>query len=156
MSCRHELRAWKNRRRSTPARFASRTLTHLLKRGDVMQRGKVVAPRAIRGIGPELSLPSDASGPERRQALAGWIVANANPLPARVMVNRVWHYHFGQGLVRTPSDFGFNGDRPSHPELLDWLAAEFRANGGHLKPLHRLIVLSQNLSPVEPNRTRKG
>ena len=58
------------------------------------------------------------------------------------MVNRVWHYHFGQGLVRTPSDLGFNGDRPSHPELLDWLAAEFLANGGRLKPIHRAIVLS--------------
>ena len=58
------------------------------------------------------------------------------------MVNRVWHWHFGQGLLRTPSDFGFNGDRPSHPELLDWLAKEYQANGWRLKPLHRLIVLS--------------
>jgi hypothetical protein len=58
------------------------------------------------------------------------------------MVNRLWHYHFGAGLVRTPSDFGYNGDRPSHPQLLDWLAAEFQANGGRLKPLHKLIVLS--------------
>jgi hypothetical protein len=80
---------------------------------------------------------------DRRRALAAWIADPANPLPDRVMVNRVWHYHFGAGLVRTPSDFGFNGDRPSHPELLDWLAAEFRANGGRLKPIHRLIVLSR-------------
>jgi hypothetical protein len=58
------------------------------------------------------------------------------------MVNRLWHYHFGQGIVRTPSDFGYNGDRPAHPELLDWLAAEFQANGWRLKPLHKLIVLS--------------
>ena len=58
------------------------------------------------------------------------------------MVNRVWQYHFGQGMVATPSDFGFNGDRPSHPELLDWLAAEYIANGWRLKPIHRLIVLS--------------
>src|SRR5262249_36865921 len=63
-------------------------------------------------------------------------------LPARVMVNRLWHYHFGEGLVRTPSDFGFNGGRPSHPELLDWLAAELLATGGRLKPLHPMIVLS--------------
>jgi hypothetical protein len=58
------------------------------------------------------------------------------------MINRVWHWHFGRGIVRTPSDFGFNGDRPSHPELLDWLAAEYQSNGWRLKPLHRLIVLS--------------
>ena len=75
-------------------------------------------------------------------ALADWIASPENPLPARVMVNRVWHWHFGQGIVRTPSDFGFNGDRPSHPELLDWLAAEYQSNGWKLKPLHRLIVLS--------------
>ena len=117
--------------------------TYLLQRGDVMQRGEPVAPAAIAGIGPALSLSASSTDPERRRALADWIADPANPLPARVMVNRVWHYHFGRGLVRTPSDFGFNGDRPSHPELLDWLAAEFRANGGRLKPLHRLIVLSR-------------
>jgi hypothetical protein len=117
--------------------------TYLLKRGDVMQRGEPVAPAAIAGIGPALHLSASSTDPERRRALADWIADPANPLPARVMANRVWHYHFGRGLVRTPSDFGFNGDRPSHPELLDWLAAEFEANGGHLKPLHRLIVLSR-------------
>ena len=84
----------------------------------------------------------DATEAERRLALADWIASPDNPLPARVMVNRVWHYHFGQGIVRTPSDFGYNGDRPSHPELLDWLASEYQAGGWRLKPLHRLIVLS--------------
>ncbi|MGH9676468.1 MAG: DUF1553 domain-containing protein, partial [Candidatus Acidiferrum sp.] len=87
--------------------------------------------------------PRDARESARRVALADWIADSENPLPARVMVNRVWHYHFGAGLVRTPSDFGVNGDRPSHPELLDWLASEYLANGGRLKPLHRLIVLSR-------------
>ena len=61
---------------------------------------------------------------------------------ARVMVNRLWHYHFGQGLIKTPNDFGFNGGHPSHPKLLDWLAAEFRTSGWSLKAMHRLIVSS--------------
>src|SRR5205085_10948621 len=68
-----------------------------------------------------------------------------------------WHFHFGQGLVRTPSDFGRNGDRPVLPELLDWLAAEFRDNGGRLKPIHRLIVLSKTYrqsSRIDPEKTK--
>src|SRR5262249_17729868 len=68
--------------------------------------------------------------------------APENPLFARVGINRVWHYHFGTGLVETPNDFGFNGGRPSHPELLDWLAAEFTARKYSLKEMHRLIVTS--------------
>ena len=79
---------------------------------------------------------------DRRLALAEWITHPENPLTRRVIVNRLWHHHFGQGIVATPSDFGLGGDRPSHPELLDWLAGEFQRNGWHLKPLHRLIVTS--------------
>jgi hypothetical protein len=93
-------------------------------------------------VAPTFVLKPDATESERRLNLANWIASSENPLPARVMVNRVWHWHFGQGIVRTPSDFGYNGDRPSNPELLDWLAAEFQVNGWKLKPLHRLIVLS--------------
>jgi hypothetical protein len=116
--------------------------THVLRRGDPMQKGDVVEPSALAGIEPPLSVLPGAPESERRLALARWLGRSDNPLPARVMVNRVWHYHFGQGIVSTPSDFGFNGGRPSHPELLDWLASEYVRGGWRLKPLHRLIVLS--------------
>jgi hypothetical protein len=78
----------------------------------------------------------------RRTALADWLADPANPLTARVMVNRVWHHHFGTGIVATPGDFGVMGSRPSHPELLDWLTSEFVQNGWSLKHLHRLIMTS--------------
>ena len=80
---------------------------------------------------------------ERRMALAKWITDPKNPLTARVLVNRLWHHHFGQGLVNTPSDFGLGGDRPSHPELLDFLADEFMTSGWSMKHIHKLIVMSQ-------------
>src|SRR5690606_32969467 len=85
--------------------------------------------------------------------LAKWIVDERNPLTRRVIANRLWHYHFGQGIVDSPSDFGFLGGKPSHPELLDWLAAELADNRWSLKHLHRLIVLSnvyQQASAVSP------
>ena len=89
----------------------------------------------------------------RRTALANWIAAPDNPLTARVMVNRIWHYHFGRGIVASPSNFGFAGDRPSHPELLDWLATEFIRQGWSVKAMHRLIMNSsvyQEASSAEP------
>jgi mono/diheme cytochrome c family protein len=116
--------------------------THLLVRGDPTRKGPEVLPATVAAVGPKLVL--DASAPElnRRAALARWLADPANPLPARVMVNRVWHYHFGRGIVATPSDFGFNGAPPSHPELLDWLASTYIAGGWRLKPIHRLIITS--------------
>ena len=78
----------------------------------------------------------------RRSALAMWLTDPSNPLTARVMVNRIWHHHFGRGIVATPSDFGMMGERPTHPELLDWLAAEFVDSGWSVKHMHRLIMLS--------------
>ncbi len=122
--------------------FSQPEATHLLVRGDPTRKGAEVPPASIASVGPRLVLDARASEPDRRAALARWLTDPANPLPARVMVNRVWHYHFGRGIVATPSDFGFNGAPPSHPELLDWLAASYVANGWRLKPIHRLIVLS--------------
>ncbi len=89
------------------------------------------------------ALPVDAPEGERRLALGRWITSNDNPLSPRVLVNRVWHYHFGTGLVDTPSDFGFLGSRPTHPALLDFLAQRLIHHGWQLKPLHREILLSR-------------
>ncbi|HLQ44122.1 MAG TPA: DUF1553 domain-containing protein, partial [Planctomycetaceae bacterium] len=99
-------------------------------------------PRRAQAYDADFHLPKDASDGDRRQALAAWITDRRNPLLARVMVNRLWQTHFGVGFVETPSDFGFNGGRPSHPELLDWLAAELMDHGWSLKHIHRLIVTS--------------
>ena len=94
--------------------------------------------------GPAAYAPAlDGRSSGRRTALAGWLTGADNPLTARVMANRLWHYHFGQGIVRTPSDFGLMGERPTHPELLDWLAVEFRRSGWSIKQMHRLIMNSQ-------------
>jgi hypothetical protein len=122
--------------------FSKPEATHVLYRGEPLQPREQVAPGAIASVAPALQLDVDASDAERRLALARWITSDDNPLSARVMANRIWHYHFGQGLVRTPGDFGFNGGTASHPELLDWLATEFLAQGGRAKALHRAIMLS--------------
>lgn len=110
-------------------------------RGDPMQPREKIAPGGLSEFGG-FRLPENAPEQERRTALAKWIVSPENPLTARVMVNRIWHYHFGTGIVDTPSDFGLNGGRPSHPELLDWLAAELMEHGWSLKHIHRLILTS--------------
>jgi hypothetical protein len=125
--------------------FAVPETINLLKRGDVMQRGDPVEPGGLSGVpglSSELNVGPTDGEPARRLALARWIVSPNNPLTARVLVNRVWQYHFGRGIVPTASDFGFNGGRPSHPELLDWLASDFVEHGWRLKRLHRLIVTS--------------
>jgi hypothetical protein len=122
--------------------FREPEATYVLKRGDPMQKLDEVGPSGVAAVRPAFALKASATERERRLALAGWVASPDNPLTARVLVNRVWHWHFGQGLVRTPSDFGRNGDRPSHPELLDWLARDFMDGGWRLKRLHRMIVLS--------------
>ncbi|MCA9268282.1 MAG: PSD1 domain-containing protein, partial [Planctomycetales bacterium] len=114
---------------------------HRLRRGDPEQPQEAVAPATPSVLG-SLKLPPNAPESERRVALAEWIASEKNPLTARVMVNRIWQGHFGRGLVDTPNDFGHNGAPPTHPELLDWLAAEFIESGWSIQHMHRLIVLS--------------
>jgi hypothetical protein len=89
------------------------------------------------------TLAADAKTSGRRTALARWLVSSDNPLPARVMANRIWQHHFGRGIVRSTSNFGMMGDPPTHPELLDWLATELIAGNWRLKSLHKLILMSQ-------------
>jgi cytochrome c553 len=118
---------------------------HVLARGQVTSPKHEVTPGALSMLSfqpARFTLPAGAPEGERRAALAHWVTDKNNPLTWRSIVNRVWQYHFGAGLVTTPNDFGHNGAKPSHPELLDWLAAEFRDTGGSLKKLHKLIVTS--------------
>jgi hypothetical protein len=126
--------------------------THVLIRGQYDQPGEKVEP----GVPPAFPpLPPDA--PKNRLGFAKWLVSPEHPLTARVAVNRIWQMHFGQGLVRTSEDFGAQGDLPSHPELLDWLATEFVQSGWDVKKLHRLIVTSatyRQSSDVSPELQR--
>ena len=117
--------------------------THFLYRGDPMAEREAVNPGGIDTLGAALQLAADTPEQGRRIALAEWIASEDNPLTARVMVNRIWHYHFGRGIVETPSDFGAMGARPTHPELLDWLAVTFMEEGWRPKALHRRILLSR-------------
>jgi hypothetical protein len=134
-------------------RFTSPEPTFRLHRGDPTDQREPVGPGVLSEIGPNLTIPNNSNGAARRLALAKWITDPSNPLTARVIVNRLWHYHFGTGIVETPSDFGRNGGKPTHPELLDWLAAELihpersvtqESNQlpWSLKHIHRLIVTS--------------
>ena len=137
--------------------------TFILQRGNPQSHGDQVEPafpsvllaaNAKPPVMPARREGSESSG--RRRVLADWIASSTNPLTARVMVNRIWQYHFGRGLVRSSSNFGYMGSPPTHPELLDWLASQFVANGWKLKPLHRQIVLSNTfhmastVSPLAP------
>jgi len=119
-------------------------LTRLLKRGDWRHPAEELKPGFIATIdGREPTITPTLVGTSgRRTALARWIADSKNPLTARVLVNRLWQQHFGRGIVTSASDFGVAGDRPTHPELLDWLANEFTRNGWSIKKMHRLIVTS--------------
>ena len=147
------------------ARIAEPKPVHLLARGDIAKPGVEVPPGAIAAMthAPGRFVLADARREgERRAALADWLAHPANPLTWRSVANRVWHYHWERGLSETPSDLGRMGSRPTHPELLDWLAASLRDGDGTLKPLHRLIVSSRtyqqasnaaNGAAVDPRNT---
>jgi mono/diheme cytochrome c family protein len=130
-------------------RGASAPETFVLYRGNPHAEAKpenLVAPAFLEVLDPpepEIVPPADGKSTGRRLALAKWITSPENPLTSRVIVNRLWQHHFGRGIVRSTSNFGFAGDPPTHPELLDWLAAELIAGGWHLKPIHRLILTSE-------------
>ncbi len=146
------LEEWKSARdrkreleQSTPVYagiFSQPGPTHRLYRGEPNAKREPVGPDTIRAF-DSLDLANDAPEQQRRLALANWIASSDNPLTARVIVNRLWQFHFGVGLVDTPSDFGTNGVPPTHPQLLDWLASELIDNGWSLKHVHRLILHSQ-------------
>jgi hypothetical protein len=119
--------------------------THVFYQGDFTAPREEVPPGFLSVLDPNpagIEPPADGRTSGRRKALAGWIASPENPLTARVIANRLWHHHFGRGIVATPNDFGFSGARPTHPELLDWLASELVRGGWSLKRLHRTILLS--------------
>ncbi|MEX0322807.1 MAG: DUF1553 domain-containing protein [Puniceicoccaceae bacterium] len=124
-------------------RFSKPQKTHLLFRGSPANPRDELVPAALSVIEGNLQLELDSPGPERRVALAQWLTSEQNPLTARVMVNRLWYHVFGTGIVETPSDFGNAGGKPTHPELLDWLASEFREQGWSVKHILRLMLTSK-------------
>ena len=137
-------------------RFVAPEPTNRFHRGDPLQPKEPIAPASLASFGQTWTLPLDAPEASRRQQLAKWITDPQHPLTSRVLVNRLWHSHFGQGLVTTPSDFGRNGALPSHPELLDWLASEAgqgdkgtRRQGEQNQKAHGLLPLV-SLSPCPP------
>jgi len=123
------------------------TPLHSLKKGDIHRPIEIVAAGPLSCVpalvNPFVAPPAEAKTTQRRLQLAQWIAHPENPLTSRVLVNRLWMHHFGEGLVRTPDNFGFNGQRPTHPELLDWLANDLVENGWKLKRLHKLMVMSK-------------
>jgi hypothetical protein len=116
---------------------------HILSRGEVTQPKELATPGTIPLSADDTTAFAQTENEgQRRAALARWLTRRDNPLVWRSIVNRIWLYHFGEGLVATPNDFGRMGAMPTHPELLDWLSVEFRDNGESMKSLHRLIVTS--------------
>ncbi len=129
--------------------------SYFLIRGDPFSPGSEMSPGfltvATYGDPPTAITRSDGRTSGRRLALAEWVVSPENPLTARVAVNRVWHHHFGRGIVRTLDNLGKMGDLPTHPELLDWLAVEFMDRGWSVKELHRLLMTSEAYQMASAN-----
>lgn len=144
---RDELRQQRKAAAAPPQVFAGKFVKpkpiHLLMRGDPGQPRDRVGPGALQILGGFELAPDSTSEAERRTAFAKWLTDEAAHLTARVAVNRIWHHHFGAGLVDTPNDFGIMGSRPTHPELLDWLATEFIASDWKVKEFQRRILLSK-------------
>lgn len=142
---RQALHVQREARAQAPMAYAGTFLqpgpTHLLRRGDATQPAEQVLPGTL-SLFRAIELAANTPEQQRRLQLANWITDPLHPTTARVLVNRVWQHQFGTGLVSTPSDFGQNGARPSHPDLLDWLASEFVAGGYSIKALQRLILTS--------------
>jgi len=142
-----------------PPQVPDLAATYVLAGGDLSSRGERVEPgflQAVAGSDKPAVIPFVGGSSGRRLALADWITSPANPLTARVMVNRLWQHHFGEGIVRTPSDFGINGDRPSHPELLDYLATQFVEKKWSLKAMHRMMVLSNSYRQSTENAAQRS
>ena len=117
---------------------------HIFLGGSPQKKGSEVVPTSLSILSNDATykLASDAPESDRRLAFANWLVHQDNPLTARVLANRLWHYHFGTGIVDTPSDFGYMGGKPSHPELLDFLASRLQSGGWRIKQMHRMIMTS--------------
>ena len=148
---RNELAVSQSQEINQPAEFAmavaesGRKKTWVLGRGNPSMKGEEIGPAFPQCLNPPpANVPVKVVGPTsgKRRVLAEWITSTENPTTARVMANRIWQHHFGRGLARTTSDFGFQGRPPTHPYLLDWLASEFVASGWRMKSLHKLIMMS--------------
>ena len=128
--------------------------SHLLIRGDPNAKGSIMKPgfvtAATYGNPPTELPPADGHTSGRRRALAEWLASSSNPLTARVIVNRIWHHHFGRGIVATLDNFGKMGESPTDPQLLDWLAVEFMNRGWSIKQMHRLIMTSEAYRMASP------
>ena len=131
--------------------YEKRTEIHVLARGEFENKGEHVDMRPLGVLLPEGAEATPAATENPRLILANWFADPKHPLTSRVIVNRIWSFHFGKGIVNTPNDFGFMGDRPSHPELLDYLAGQLEENGWRMKPIHKMILMSSAFRQASSN-----